>query len=148
MAFKFDIGDSKHKKTYHLEAEAENLVGMKIGDSIKGEDIKPELAGCEFIITGMSDKAGFPSLKTAEGVGLRRVLLRKGFSLHKLKKPKKTAPRPDIPKGYRKRRTLRGNTISSDIVQINLKTVKSEKSIGELLGKEAKPEAKAEEKRE
>jgi len=142
MAFKFDIGDVKHKKTYHLEAEAESLIGMKIGDKVNGGEIKPELEGLEFEITGMSDKAGFPSLKKAEGMGLKRVLLKKGFAMHKLKKKKKTADRKDIGKGLRLRRTVRGNTISSDIVQINLKVVKSEKPLGILLGKEVEAEEK------
>ena len=46
---KFDIG---HKdKTFHVEADVD-LSGKKIGDKVKGEEIKSEFAGYDFIITG------------------------------------------------------------------------------------------------
>lgn len=143
MPIKLDIGDAKSKKTFHAEAEIDNFVGKKLGEKISGEEIDAKFAGFEFEITGASDKAGFPAKKDVEGVGLKRVMLKKGFCLRKLKKKKKTSKaRPKIRKGFRKRRVVRGNTISSDIVQINLKILKEgKKSIASVLGKE---EAKAE----
>ena len=147
MAFRFDIGDPKSKKTFHLEAEAESLNGMKIGETVKGESIKPELAGYEFEITGASDKAGFPYKKDVEGTNLKRIMLKKGFCLHKLKKRKKNSPRKRIGKGLKKRRAVRGNTISEDTMQINLKVLKEGKNtIAKILGKEEAP--KNEEKAE
>jgi len=146
MPFKFDLS---HKgKTYHLDAEAESLIGKKIGDSVKGEDIKKDLEGAEFVITGASDKAGFPSYSKVEGTGLKRTLLTKGFGLKKKHKKKKTS-NPTLVKGIRMRRTVRANTISSDIVQINLKMTKEgPKSLAAMLGKEEKaPEAAPEEKK-
>ena len=132
MAFKFEIGDPKTKKTFHLEAEAEGLIGRNIGETVKGEEISEKLSGAEFMITGTSDKAGFPGMKDSEGPYLRRILLTRGKGMR------------EKGKGLRKRKTVRGNTISADTVQINLKTVKSEKSIGGMLGisAEAKPEEK------
>jgi len=138
--FKFDIG---HKnRTFHLEAEAESLVGMKLGEKIKGEDISPELAGYEFIITGASDKSGFPALQDVEGPGIKRVLLTKGKGMRAKKK------------GLRLRKSVRGNTISADTIQINLKVSKEgKKPLEEIFGKpkeevKAKPEKKHEEVKE
>ena len=142
MAFKFEIGFKN--RTAHLEAEGEAFIGKKIGEKADGSDINPDFAGYELEITGASDKAGFPSKKDVEGTGLKRVLLKKGFSLHKLKLKKKTANRKKIERGLRKRRTVRGNTISSDISQINLKVLKEGgKKFDEIFPKKA---AAAEEK--
>lgn len=131
MPFKFEIGDPKTKRTYHLESEAESLIGKTIGENVKGEEIKPELAGSEFTITGFSDKAGFPGMKKVEGPYLKRVLLTKGFGM-------KTKGQ-----GLRKRKTVRGNSISQDIVQINLKVVKSDKDLGTMFPQKAKEAAPA-----
>lgn len=135
--FKFDIG---HKsRTFHLEAEAESLIGMKLGETIKGEDVSPELAGYEFVITGASDKSGFPALAGVEGPGIKRALLTKGKGMRAKKK------------GLRLRKSIRGNAISADIAQINLKVSKEgKKPLAEIFGKEEKPkeEAKPEEKPE
>jgi small subunit ribosomal protein S6e len=122
MVFKFEIGHGK--RTAHLEAESESIMGKKLGEKISGDEISPNLSGYELEITGASDKAGFPSAKKVEGPGLKRLMLTKGFALRKLKKKKKTATRKKIKKGLRKRRTVRGNTISGDTVQINLKVLK------------------------
>lgn len=140
MAIKFDIGDPKSKRTFHIEAELENLIGKKIGDTISGDEVDAKFSGVEFEITGASDKAGFPSKKDVEGIYLKKVMLTKGFNLHRLRKKKKIAPRKKIKKGYKKRRSVRGNTISADTMQINLKVTKEGKrSIAAILGKEEKP---------
>ena len=134
MAFKFDIGYKG--KTYHLEADADSLVGKKLGDTVSGTDINSDLNGAEFQITGASDIAGFPASEDVEGTGLKRVLLTEGFGMKKKHKKKKTS-NPKLVKGLRLRRTLRGNTISSEIVQINLKLTKEgSKPLPVLLGKE------------
>jgi len=140
MVFKFDL--SYKGKTYHLDAEAESLIGKKIGDKVLGEEIKKELEGAEFVITGASDKAGFPSYSKVEGTGLKRVLLTKGFGLKKKHKKKKTA-KGVLVRGIRMRRTVRANTISQEIVQINLKMTKEgPKPLAAMLGKEEKKEEK------
>ena len=137
MVFKLDLS---HKgKTYHMDSDSEVFVGKKIGDKVSGEEIKKELEGAEFTITGASDKAGFPSYSKVEGTGLKRVLLTKGFGLKNKHKKKKTSS-PTLVKGIRMRRTVRANTMSSDIVQINLKMTKEgPKSLAAMLGKEEKP---------
>ena len=139
MAFKFEIGDPKTKKTFHLEAESESLIGKSIGEKVSGDEISSQLAGTELEITGTSDKSGFPGKKDIEGTGTKRILLTKGFAFHKLRLKKKNAVRKSVARGMRKRKTVRGNIISSDVVQINLKVVKQgSKSIAEMLGKEIK----------
>lgn len=134
MGFKLDIGYKG--RTYHLEVDAEGLLGKKLGDKVSGSDIKPELEGAEFEITGASDNAGFPASADVDGTGLNRALLTEGFAMkHKHKQKKTSNPKPV--KGLRLRRTLRGSTISDDISQINLKLIKEgSKPLPALLGVE------------
>jgi len=115
MPFKLDIGDPKSKKTFHVEANSETFGGKKIGEKIEGKEIGevPDLKDYEFEVTGMSDKAGFPGLKQVEGIGRKRLLLKRGKGMKQKK-----------PEGLRLRKLVRGNTIAEDIMQINLKVVK------------------------
>ncbi len=123
MAFKLNI--SEKGKTFKLETDTEFLVGKKIGEKIEGKEIKPELEGYELEITGTSDKAGFPGKKDIEGEALKRILLTKGWGMKKRpRKEGKGKPRR-IQKGLRLRKTVRGNTISKNTIQINLKVIKA-----------------------
>jgi small subunit ribosomal protein S6e len=134
MAFKINIGDKG--KTYHLESDSESLHGLKLGEKIQGKDINSDLAGYELEITGMTDKAGFPSKKEIEGLGLKKLLLSYGPNQHKSR-----------PKGIRLRKSIRGNTISKDIVQINLLVKKhGEKKLHEIFPEQNKPKEKVEAK--
>jgi len=137
MPFKVNLS---HKgKTFQLETESEAVVGKKIGETIKGEDISPELKGYELEITGISDIAGLPGFKGLEGTAYHRRLLKKGPGMH------------NPTKGLRLRKTNRGEEISLKISQINTKVLKQgNKKFEELLPKkEEKSEAKpAEEKKE
>ncbi|PIN77352.1 30S ribosomal protein S6e [Candidatus Woesearchaeota archaeon CG10_big_fil_rev_8_21_14_0_10_34_12] len=142
MVFKINI--SENGKTFKLETESETLEGKKINETIKGEEILPALQGYELKITGTSDKAGFPGNEEIDSTILKRILLSKG----KFMKTKK-------PRGLRLRKTVRGNTISKDVVQIN--TVvgkKGSKKLEEAFPDQNKPkeekkeEAKPEEKKE
>ncbi len=110
MKFKAVVGDPKTKRTYQKEVETDALIGKKIGDVIPGDAIG--LAGYELQITGGSDKDGFPMRKDIEGTRRVRALLSKGPGF----RPKR--------KGEKRRKTVRGNTIAEDIVQINFKVVK------------------------
>ena len=123
MPFKINIGSKG--KTWKVELESEDLMGKSIGDKIQGKDIKPELEGYEFEITGGSDFAGFPMYSKVEGIGLRRVLFEKGWGMK------------DARRGIRKRKTVRGNAISPKIIQINLIVVKpGSKKLEEIFKKE------------
>jgi len=130
MPFKFEIGQGN--KVYHFEAEAESLIGKKLGDSVSGEELGSQFAGYEFQITGASDRSGFPALAQVEGAGVRRVLLTKGKGMR------------TKGKGLRLKKSIHGNTIDSWIVQINIKVTKAgPKSIAAILGKEEKPKEAA-----
>lgn len=127
MPFKINIG---HKgKTWKLEIESESLVGKNVGDKIEGKELKSDLAGYEFEITGGSDLSGFPLSKEIEGLGLKRVLLKKGWGM-----------RINKPKGLRLRKTVRGKQISPLVSQINLKVIKEgTKKLEEIFPEQNKP---------
>ncbi len=111
MVFKINISDKG--KTFKIETESEFLIGKKIGDKIHGKELSGDLSGYELEIRGTSDKAGFPGKRDVQGLSLRKVLLTKGPFLRK-------TPH----KGFRRKKSVRGNEISSNIVQINLNVVK------------------------
>jgi len=136
-AFKFVISEPQTRKSFQKEidqAKAISLVNKKIGDEFSGDLI--DLVGYTLKITGGTDKDGFPMMPSVKGPGKRRVLL--------------SGPPGFYPKlkGQRKRKTVRGDALSTDITQINVKVVKKgEKSLEELVPmkpKEKKDEAKQE----
>ncbi len=124
MAFKLVI--SEDKKSHQIEvdqAQTKQLVGKKIGDEIDASVVG--LDGYKLKITGGSDKNGFPMKKDVDGPRRIRSLVSSGLGFN---------PQRD---GQRRRKTVRGNTVSDDIVQINtIVTEKGKKSIDELLGAE------------
>ena len=137
MNFKIVISDPKTRKAYQIEVEqgASGLIGRKIGDVFKADHLG--LPGYELKITGGSDRQGFPMRADVEGTARKKILLAGPPGFH----PER--------KGQRKRKSIRGNTISEEIVQINTVIVKQGgKAIEELLKKEEKKEEKAEEKKE
>lgn len=125
MAFKLVI--SEGEKSHQVEvdqAQTKQLVGLKIGDEIDASLVG--LNGYKLKITGGSDKNGFPMKRDVDGPRRIRSLLSSGLGFE---------PKRD---GQRRRKTVRGNTVSDDIVQINtIVTEKGAKSIDELLGAEA-----------
>ncbi|MEM5799302.1 MAG: 30S ribosomal protein S6e [Candidatus Aenigmatarchaeota archaeon] len=128
--FKFVVSDPKTKKSYQLtisQDKAYTLIGKKIKDKFDGSIIG--LSGYELEITGGTDKDGFPMLPSIQGPVRKKIILsgRPGF-------------KPRL-KGQRKRKTVRGNTISADITQINTKIVKyGSKPLEEIFKKEEKTE--------
>jgi len=151
MPFKVNIG-TEDGKTFKVETESESLVGKKIGDNVKGEDISDDLSGYELEIMGTSDIAGFPGNKNMDGVNLKRVLVTYGLGMKKKCRKEGKKTRGNLKrKGLRLKRSLRGNEISRDTVQINLKVLKQgAKKLQEIFPdqnkkkEEAKPEAQAE----
>jgi len=123
MVFKINISE-KSGKTYKLESEAEELIDKSLHDKVLGKELLPELEGYELEITGASDKAGFTAMENVEGIGLNRVLLGYGKAMHRRPKRegKKKVSNPR-PKGLRMRKTVRGEVISTEIIQINLKVL-------------------------
>lgn len=136
--FKVVISDPASKKAYQKEVDqaASGLVGKKISDNVTGSGLG--LDGYELQVTGGSDKEGFPMRPDVEGPGRKKIILTDPPGYH----PKQ--------KGKRKRKSVRGNTVSMDISQVNVKVVKSGgKKLDELMGKkDAGKEGKAEEKKD
>ncbi|MBI2674894.1 MAG: 30S ribosomal protein S6e [Candidatus Aenigmarchaeota archaeon] len=135
MNFKLVISDPKTRKSYSREIPQETsmLSGKKIGEAIEGNSIG--LAGFRLEITGGSDKEGFPMRKDVDGAARKKILLSSPPGYH----PER--------EGERRRRSIRGNTVSADIVQVNLKVTEHGKhGLDELFGKKA--EEKKEDKKE
>jgi small subunit ribosomal protein S6e len=86
-------------------ADAAKLIGLKIGDRFEGSLIG--LSNVQLEIRGGSDLAGFPMRIDIAGPVKKYVLLSQGPGFK---------PRED---GEKRRKLVRGNTISEDIVQIN-----------------------------
>ncbi len=124
------INDPKTGKSYQKEISKEeraNFIGRKVGSEIDGGVIG--LVGYKLVITGGTDKDGFPIYKELELNGRKRLLLSYGPCF----RPKR--------KDLRKRRLVRGNVIDVDIAQINCKVIKyGEKPLEEIFPKKEKEE--------
>jgi len=132
MPFKINI--SEKGKTFKLETDTELLTGRKIGEKLDGKELKRELEGYELEITGTSDIAGFPGAKDVEGSGLKKLLLKKGKFM-----------KTSHPKGLRLKKSVRGNTISKETIQINAKVIKSGgKKLEEIFPEQNQPKQKEE----
>ena len=133
MTFKIVVSDPKTRKSFQKEVSKKEsaLVGRKIGDKVSGDFLG--LSGYEFEVTGGSDKQGFPMRRDISGSARKRMLLIGPPGFH------------PTTKGERRRKSVRGNAISDEIVQVNLKAVKhGGKSLEDLFGK--KEEKKEEHK--
>jgi small subunit ribosomal protein S6e len=78
--------------------------GLKIGNDVDGSAVAIE---GKIRITGGSDSAGFPMRSDVRGGVKKHVLLTKGVGLR------------DKGQGLKRRKMVRGNTITDDIYQIN-----------------------------
>ncbi|MEM1540061.1 MAG: 30S ribosomal protein S6e [Candidatus Bathyarchaeia archaeon] len=115
--FKVIVSDPEDgtSKTMELEdARAVPLIGKKIGDVIDGAVLG--LAGYKVQITGGSDKDGFPMRPDVHGGVRRSVVLSGGVGFYQKRE------------GERKRKMVRGNVITDDIVQVNMKIVEKPKA--------------------
>jgi small subunit ribosomal protein S6e len=124
LAFKLVISEGSMSHQVEVEsADSKKLIGLIIGEEFDASLVG--LAGYKLKITGGSDKNGFPMKKDVDGPRRIKSLLSGGIGF----KP--------IRDGQRRRKTVRGNTVSSDIVQINtVVTQKGKKDIKEILESE------------
>ena len=109
--FKLVLSDPKTGKSEAQElkdANAQALVGRKIGEVLEASTIG--LTG-RIMITGGSDKAGFPMRSDTLGGGKNYVLLTRGVGY-----------RTDED-GAKKRKLVRGNTITEETYQVNAKKI-------------------------
>jgi len=140
LSFRVVVSDPKTGRAVQIVVKgdsAKRLLGKKIGDVFRGSILAPEdieiakkrerggeeepgeekkkafqelvsrLSELTLKITGGSDDSGFPMRPDLPGGAKRRLLLSGPPGYHP----------PE--KGMRKRVTVRGNTITEDIVQIN-----------------------------
>jgi len=91
------------------EARAAPFIGRRLGETIDGSAV--DLPAHTVQILGGSDKDGVPMLGNVHGGVRRRVVLTDGTGFAAKKK------------GERRRKTVRGNIITDEIVQINMKIV-------------------------
>jgi small subunit ribosomal protein S6e len=114
--FKIIVSDPETGESKTLEVEgtrAVPLVGRKLGEVIDGAAVG--MSGHKLQITGGSDKDGFPMRPNVHGGVRISVILSEGVGF----RPTKA--------GERQRKTLRGNVITEEIVQINMKIVEKPK---------------------
>ncbi|MBN1923799.1 MAG: 30S ribosomal protein S6e [Nanoarchaeota archaeon] len=123
---KIVMSDPKTGKSYQKELDKSveaQFYGKKIGETFNGELI--DLQGYQFQITGGSDKSGFPMRAEIKGSVRKRILLTKGIGMQ------------SNVKGLRKKKSVRGHTISDVTAQINTKIVKmGSAKLDELFKKE------------
>jgi small subunit ribosomal protein S6e len=99
------------------EARAAPLIGKKISEVIDGSIV--DLPGHKAQIMGGSDKDGFPMRPSVHGGVRRRIVLSGGVGF------------TPTNEGMRKRKTIRGNVITDEIVQINMKITERPKQTKE-----------------
>ncbi len=104
--------DGKSRQIEIPEDKQPALFGKKIGDIIDGEFLG--FSGVKLKITGGSDEDGFPMRADFPGMRRERILLTGGVGFH---------PKRD---GLRKKKSIRGNTVSGDISQINFAVIEGE----------------------
>jgi len=123
--FKVIVSDPEEGTSKVVELEgtrAAPLVGRKIGETVDGSMF--DLPGHKVQIRGGSDKDGFPMKLNVHGGVRRKIILSGGVGFH---------PKDD---GMRRRKTVRGDVITEEIVQVNAKIVEKPKQAKE--GKKAK----------
>ncbi|MCC7553148.1 MAG: 30S ribosomal protein S6e [Methanobacteriaceae archaeon] len=127
MVFKVVVSDKEESHQIEFDDANKKIIGLSIGDDFDGGIIG--LDGYDLKITGGSDKNGFTMRKDVFGSGRIKSLLTDGVGY----KPKS--------KGTKRRKTVRGKTISDDIVQINTVVVSAgNKKIADILNTEDEEE--------
>lgn len=106
--FKLTISDIKGKSISKelKDSDANPLLGLELGNETDASIVG--LTG-KLKLTGGSDKSGVPMRSDVHGAARKRVLLSRGVGLQ------------DAEYGQRKRKLLRGNSVSEEIYQVNCK---------------------------
>ena len=111
--FKVVVADPRDGKSYQVPVTGQHanvFVRKHIGDEVDGMFLG--LPGYKVKITGGSDKDGTPMRPEMKTAGRKRLLVSWSIGY-----------RPTDYPGKRKKVTLRGNEISPEIAQINVKVV-------------------------
>ncbi|MDD1753585.1 MAG: 30S ribosomal protein S6e [Methanotrichaceae archaeon] len=132
MDFRIVISDPKNGKAYQVELKepgSNKFLGKRIGDRIEADILG--LPGYAVQITGGSDREGFPMRADLPGTKRKRLLVAGGTGYHA------------DSMGKKKRKSIHGREISSEIGQINVKVIEAgSKPVEELLGGIPKEEEK------
>jgi small subunit ribosomal protein S6e len=108
------------------EARAVPFIGRKIGETVDGAVV--DLPAHKLQIMGGSDKDGVPMRSNVHGGVRRNVVLSGGTGFN---------PQD---KGERRRKTVRGNVVTDEIVQINTKIIEKPKKPAESKKEQATQE--------
>ncbi|NYT16596.1 MAG: 30S ribosomal protein S6e [Methanomicrobiales archaeon] len=132
VEFKVVLSDQKSGRAYNINVSggpAGAIIGKRIGDEL---DAGPfGLPGYRMKITGGSDRNGTPARRNLPLSGRKRLLLSGGVGF----KP--------VREGQRRRKSIRGNEITADFVQVNARiTAYGDKSLEEYFAKPAPEEQK------
>jgi len=132
VELKVVLSDQKTGRAYNISVSggpAGTLVGKRIGEEL---DAGPfGLAGYRMEITGGSDRNGTPAKRNLPAAGRRNLLLSKGTGF----KP--------VREGQRRRKSIRGNEITSDFVQVNARvTAYGERPLADIFAKTSPEEKK------
>ena len=125
--FQLIVSDPKSKtsKAASLEGtKAQALVGKSIGEEIDGKLLG--LGNVKLKITGGTDKDGVPMRFDIQGAARKRALLSGGVGY----KP--------LTEGERRRKLVRGRTISEETMQVNSVVVSGAATVPEAPKEEAK----------
>jgi small subunit ribosomal protein S6e len=96
------------------EKKLRSLYEKRMGQEIDGEGLGTEFKGYVFKVSGGNDKQGFPMKQGVLVPGRVRLLLSKGASCYRSRK-----------RGERKRKSVHGCIVGSDIAVCNLVVVKA-----------------------
>jgi small subunit ribosomal protein S6e len=108
------------------EARATPFIGRKIGETLDGAVV--DMPATKLQIMGGSDKDGVPMRPNVHGGVRRQVVLSGGAGFN---------PKRD---GERRRKAVRGNIITDEIVQLNVRIVDQPKKPKESKAEGTKPQ--------
>lgn len=111
---KLIVSDPKSGKSQVFELEGGKVrpfIGLRLGETVDGSLVG--LNDAKLLLAGGTDKDGFPMRGDVQGGVKTRVLLSRGPGF---------SPRME---GERRRKTVRGNLITEDVAQLNLKIVEA-----------------------
>lgn len=111
------VSEPKTGKSQKIEISTDKmgaLLGLRIGATIEGSIAG--LPGLQLQFTGGTDKDGFPLRPDTHGGVKQQILLSGGVGFH---------PRE---KGQRRKKTVRGNTVTAETTYLNFKILEQQKS--------------------
>lgn len=124
VEFEVVCADPETGRSYQVPVSghhANSLVGKSVGDEVDGMFV--DLPGYKLQVTGGTDEDGFPMRPELDSIGRKKVMVSES-----------TGFKPSRP-GQRKKKAFRGNTISPEVTQINMRIVEwGDKDPADLVG--------------